>query len=173
MNLQATFQLVGPPEVRWGNFKEVSAWGRNMDMVMVHGHGTLRSNGANSVGASVIHHKTTHKMIPHRKLWVWQCLGVLLLRMHAFALTSPKSGKSADRSAGVHKQPRTLRKEQHGLVAVEIVQTPISKQSCSGGPGIEPGRIDDLNTGGPGYDQHIKNRAARPWQAHRDGDFRS
>ena len=141
-----------------------------------YGHGswtlcTLRSNGANSVG----HHKTTHKMIPHRKLWVWQCLGVLLLRMHAFALTSPKSGKSADRSAGVHvSRPRTLRNSiLHGVVAVEIVQTPISKQSCSGGPGIEPGRIDDLNTGGPGYDQHIKNRAARPWQAHRDGDFRS
>ena len=32
---QATlqYQLVGPPEVRWGNFKEVSAWGK------VHGYG--------------------------------------------------------------------------------------------------------------------------------------
>ena len=30
--------------MRWGNFKEVSAWGyRYMDMVMVHGHGTRRS----------------------------------------------------------------------------------------------------------------------------------
>ena len=27
------YQLVGPPEVRWGNFKEVSAWGK------VHGYG--------------------------------------------------------------------------------------------------------------------------------------
>ena len=25
---QATYQLVGPPEVWWGNFKEVSAWGK-------------------------------------------------------------------------------------------------------------------------------------------------
>ena len=30
--------------MRWGNFKEVSAWGKvHMGMVMVHGHGTQRS----------------------------------------------------------------------------------------------------------------------------------
>ena len=23
---QATYRLVGPPEMRWGNFKEASAW---------------------------------------------------------------------------------------------------------------------------------------------------
>ena len=77
-------------------------------MVMVHGHGTLRSNGANSVGHQ--NDAQNDSTDPHRKLWVWQCLGVLLLRMHAFALTTPKSGKSADRSAGTYvSRPRTLR----------------------------------------------------------------
>ena len=39
------YQLVGPPEVRWGNFKEVSAWGKvhGHGHAMVHGHGTRRS----------------------------------------------------------------------------------------------------------------------------------
>ena len=36
---------MGPPEVRWGNFKEVSAWGKvhGHGHAMVHGHGTRRS----------------------------------------------------------------------------------------------------------------------------------
>ena len=44
MTEQATLPIGGTPEVRRGNFKEVSASGvRYMDMVMVHGHGTLTS----------------------------------------------------------------------------------------------------------------------------------
>ena len=164
------FQLVGPPEVRWGNLRRCRRGVRHMDMVMVHGRGTLRSNGANSVGhQNDAQNDSTQEVVGVAVPW------------SPFAENACFCPHDAQKRQ-VRRQkcryiclsrPRTLRKEQHGLVAVEIVQTPISKQSCSGGPGVKPGRIDDLNTGGPGYDQHIKNRAARPWQAHRDGDLRS